>query len=72
MQLPGAGLRAQEAAVEGGGALGTPESMVFAGRFFSITSRSPLAKWRSAAMVRKPCAAGQGRESVHSSSEARV
>lgn len=56
MQLLGWGLRAQTAAVEGGGALDAWGPLVSAGRFFSITSRSPLAKWRSAPMVRKPCA----------------
>lgn len=29
-------------------------------RFLSITSRSPLAKWRSAPTVTKPCGRGQG------------
>lgn len=72
MQLPGVGLRAQAAALEGGGALAAREAAVSAGRFFSITSRSPLTKWRSAPMVRKPCAAGQGRVSVHPITEARV
>lgn len=72
MQLPGSGLRTQTAAMEGGGALGARGSPVLAGRFFSITSRSPLAKWRSAPMVRKPCAGRQRRESLHSITESRV
>lgn len=63
-----AGLRAQAAVVEGGGALDAKGSLE-AGLFFSITSRSPLAKWRSAPMVRKPCAVGQRKESVQSITE---
>lgn len=66
------GLRTHAAAVEGGGALEANGSLVLAGRFFSITSRSPLAKWRSAPMVRKPCAVGQRGESVHSITESEV
>lgn len=45
------GQRTQAAAVEGGGTL---ESPAMAGRLLLITSRSPLAKWRSAPTVRKP------------------
>lgn len=55
----------------GGGTLGAQVLLVAAGRFFSITSRSPLAKWRSAPMVRKPCAVGQRGESIRSITEAK-
>lgn len=65
-------VEAQTAAVGAGAALDAPGSLVSVGRFFSITSRSPLAKWRSAPMVTKPCVAGHRGDSIYSITETRV